>query len=100
MWTRALLLCSDVRFEIGDTMTLVGVFAERIIVEPGQGPLVIARLAIYCVVAGLRDINEVIWRYSLGEPGGAGGPIAEGRERHSADSDEHRLVHIMSPLAL
>lgn len=43
MWLRALVLCDDVRFEIGGTMTLVGVFADQIIVAPGDGALVMPR---------------------------------------------------------
>jgi hypothetical protein len=101
MWLRALLLCSDVRFEVGGTMTLVGVFTERIIVEPGDGPLVIPRLAVYSAIAGLSGITELAWRTTLSElDRPAERPLIEGREPHDVGADEHRLVNILSPLAL
>ena len=101
MWLRALLLCNDVRFEVGGTMTLVGVFTDRIVVEPGDGPLVIPRLAIYSVIAGLTGITEIAWRQTLSEVGHVpGGPLVEGSEHHDREADEHRLVNILSPLAL
>ena len=101
MWFRALLLCDDIRFEVGGTMTLVGVFADRILVEPGEGPLVLPRLAVYSVIAGLSGVVEISWRQTLFAMGSASDqPLAHGRERHDAASDEHRLVNIMSPLVL
>lgn len=101
MWLRAILLCNDVRFEVGGTMTLVGVFTDRIIVEPGDGPLVIPRLAVYSVLAGLSGITELAWRTTLSElDRPADRPLVEGREEHDAGTDEHRLVNILSPLAL
>jgi hypothetical protein len=101
VWIRALLLCEDVRFELGDTMTLVGVFADRIVVEPGAGELVLPRFAIYGVVAGLTGVTELSWRQTLtldGEPSGS--PLGQGRERHDAACDEHRIVNLVSPLVL
>lgn len=103
MRLRALLLCDDVRFEVGGTMTLVGVYADRIVVGPG-GPdevIQLPRLAIYSVIAGLAESNELAWRQTLIVEGeGTGAPIAEGREPHDPASDEHRLVNILSPLTL
>jgi hypothetical protein len=103
MRLRALLLCDDVRFEIGGTMTLVGVYADRIVVGPGGPDEVIhlPRLAIYSVIAGLTDASELAWRQTLIVEGEApGAPVAEGREPHDPTSDEHRLVNILSPLTL
>lgn len=101
MWLRAFLLCDDVRFEIGGTMTLVGVFADRLVVPPGDGELVMPRLAIYSVIAGLSGVTELTWRQTLVAAGGAAAaPLAEGSERHDHEADEHRLVNIVSPLVL
>jgi hypothetical protein len=101
VWIRALLLCEDVRFEVGGTMTLIGVFADRIVVEPGSGELVLPRLAIYGVVAGLGGVTELSWRQTLTEDGKQPGPpLAQGRERHDSDSDEHRIVSLVSQLVL
>jgi hypothetical protein len=103
MRLRALLLCDDVRFEVGGTMTLVGVYADRIIVGPG-GPteaIQLPRLAIYSVISGLAEATELAWRQTLlVEGSGPGAPVAEGREPHDPASDEHRLVNILSPLTL
>lgn len=101
MWVRALVLCDDVRFELGGTMTLVGVLADRVAVPPHDGTIVLPRLAIYTHVAGLSGATELAWRMSLTAGGGpAGEPIAAGQEVHDGTADEHRLVHIASPLAL
>jgi hypothetical protein len=107
MRLRALLLCDDVRFELGGTMTLVGVYADRIVVGSGVGPggsselIHLPRLAIYSVVAGLTEANELTWRQTLVVEGeGPGAPVAEGREPHDPTSDEHRLVNILSPFTL
>lgn len=101
VWIRALLLCEDIRLEVGGTMTLVGVFADRIVVEPGAGELVLPRLAIYGVVAGLTGVTELSWRQTLTEADrDPGPPLAQGREPHDAESDEHRIVSIVTPLVL
>lgn len=101
VWVRALILCDDVRLELGGTMTLVGVYADRVVVTPSDGALVIPRLAIYGVVAGLAGATELAWRHTLSEAGREPGQvIAHGRERHDPDADEHRVIHIVSPLVL
>jgi hypothetical protein len=101
MWLRAFILCDDVRFEVGGTMTLVGVFADQLIVPPGDGDLVIPRLAIYSVIAGLTGATELSWRQTLSEVGSPPGePLVRGSEPHASDADEHRLVNIVSPLML
>ena len=100
-WVRALILCDDVRFEVGGTMTLVGVFADRIVVPAGDGELVVPRLAIYSVVAGLTGTTVLGWQHHLIEENrDPGHPIAAGSELHDDDADEHRLVNIVSPLVL
>jgi hypothetical protein len=101
VWVRALVLCEDVRLEVGGTMTLVGVYADRIVVAPGAGELVLSRLAIYSVVAGLTGASDVAWRLTLGHADRElGDVIAHGNERHDSDADEHRIVNIVSPLWL
>lgn len=59
------------------------------------------RLAIYSVVAGLTGVSELSWRLTLSEAGkDPGPPLAQGKERHDTESDEHRIVNIVSPLVL
>src|SRR5262245_52030376 len=92
VWVRALLLCDDVRFEVGGTMTLVGVFGDRIVVPPGEGELVVPRLSIYSVVAGLTGTTVLGWQHHLIEENqDLGPPIAAGSELHDGDAGEHRL---------
>jgi hypothetical protein len=101
IWVRALILCQDVRFEIGGTMTLVGVYADRIVVAPTDGELVIPRLAIYSVVAGLTGATKIAWCQTLSQQGREFGEvIAHGNEPHDGTVDEHRFVNIVSPLWL
>lgn len=96
---RALVVCDDVRLELGGTVSLIGVYADRIAVAPGDGDIVLGRLAIYTIVAGLTDVHELAWRTSL-IPDGAdpGAPLAEAREVHDASYDEHRIVSMLSPI--
>ena len=100
-WLRALVLCDDVRFELGGTVTLVGVYADRIVVAPTEGQLVLPRLAIYSVIAGLTGATEIAWRHTLIEHGREPGEvIARGTEPHDGAADEHRFVNLLSPLWL
>lgn len=101
MWLRALIVCDDVRLEAGGTVSLIGVYADRIVLPPGDGEILLPRLAVYAVVAGLTEVPELSWRQWLSagdrEPGA---PVAEGRDPHDPRSDEHRIVNLMVPLAL
>jgi len=101
MWLRALIVCDDIRLEVGGTVSLIGVHAERLLVGPGEGEILLPRLAIYTVVAGLTDVGELAWRQWLSADGTEpGAPVAEGRDPHDPGSDEHRIVNLIAPLAL
>lgn len=101
MWLRALIVCDDIRLEVGGTVSLIGVYADRIVVPPGDGEILLPRLAIYIVVAGLADVSELSWRLWLAPDGAElGEPVAEGRDPHDPRADEHRIVNILAPLAL
>ena len=101
LWVRALVVCDDVRLELGGTVSLIGVYADRITVAPGDGDIVLGRLAIYTIVAGLTGVHELAWRTTL-IPDGAdpGAPLAEARDAHDATYDEHRIVSMLSPVTL
>ena len=101
LWVRALVVCDDVRLELGGTVSLIGVYADRITVAPGDGDIVLGRLAIYTIVAGLTGVHELAWRTTL-IPDGAdpGAPLAEARDTHDATYDEHRIVSMLSPVTL
>ena len=62
MKLKALLLCEDLRFEVGGTFTLVGVLGERILVSPGPDPIVMPKLAFVAVIGGLRGVDEIRFR--------------------------------------
>ncbi len=101
MWLRALIVCDDIRLEVGGTVSRIGVHADKLLVPPGDGEIVLPRLAIYTVVAGLADVAELAWRQWLLADGTAPEtPVAEGRDLHDPRSDEHRIVSLMAPLAL
>jgi len=100
MWLRALIVCDDIRLEAGGTVSLIGVYADKILVPPGDGEILVPRLAIYTIVAGLTDVSEISWQQWLtadrSEPGS---PVAAGRDPHDPGADEHRIVNLMTPLA-
>jgi hypothetical protein len=99
LWVRALVVCDDVRLELGGTVSLIGVYADRITVAPGDGDIVLGRLAIYTIVAGLTGARELAWRTSLILDGAdRGAPLTEAREVHDASHDEHRIVSMASPI--
>jgi len=98
---RALVVCDDIRLEVGGTMTLVGVLADRIVVGPTAeqiaeaSGIVLPRAAVYSVVAGLAGATELVWKLLLD-----GQPIAGGTEVHEPSFDEHRLISFVGPLRL
>jgi len=101
MWIRAFVMCDDVRLEVGGTMTLVGVFADRIVLGAASSELaadsdvVLPRVAIYSVVAGLTGADELVFRLTLD-----GEPLSTGTEAHDPGFDEHRLISFVGPIKL
>jgi hypothetical protein len=96
---KALLLCEDVRFEAAGTVTLVGVFNERIIVTAEAGPIVLPRLAFVAVVGGLKRVERIGFRqwirFEAEEPGDERPLIYE---PHDPEMDEHNFVLSQSPM--
>ena len=98
MWLRALLLCDDVRLEIGKTVTAVGIHSDHIYVNVAQGPITLPRLAVLAIVAGLRGLSQITWRQTLTTVGGdpsERGPMRV--ESHDPESDEHHIISLLSP---
>lgn len=95
---KALLLCEDVRFELAGTVTLVGVFNERVFAPPGEGPIQFARLAFVAVIGGLRGVEEISFRQwiRLAEDEGELPPMTI--QRHDPEADEHSFVFSQSPM--
>ncbi len=100
MRLRASLVCEDVRFEVGGKLTAVGIGA-RIEAEPGDGPLIVPRLAFLAVVGDLRGQGEVAYRHYV-VPAGAHDhePPPLSREAHDPAQDEHTFVLALAPLVL
>ena len=94
-----MLICDDVRVELGGTMTLVGVHSERLIVPPGDGPIRIPRLMIVAIVGGLEGADSVAFRQRLRELSvAARGAAAPQQEPHDPRADEHNFVFGDAPM--
>ncbi|MEO8701526.1 MAG: hypothetical protein ABI867_15875 [Kofleriaceae bacterium] len=98
MKLKALLICEDIRLEVGGTVTLVGVFNERLIAPPGEGALQIPKLAFLAVVGGLRGVERLGFRQwiRLEEDVPEDRPLAY--EGHDPVNDEHNFVFVQSPM--
>lgn len=96
MWVRALLLCDDVRLEMGKTFTAVGIHSEQIYVDATDGPITLPRLVVLAIVAGLSGQDRLLWRQTLTTVGGE--PAQRDRMRsepHDPASDEHHLISVL-----
>ena len=97
MKLKAILICEDVRFEVGGTVSLVGVLNERLVVEPGYGPVVLPRLAFFAVIGGLRGVDQIAFRQWIQiEDDDPQRPLMV--EPHDAALDEHNFVFTQSPM--
>ncbi len=97
MKLKALLLCEDLRFEVGGTFTLVGVLGERIVVSAGPDPIVMPKLAFVAVLGGLRGVDAIQFRQWI-RTNGEDVPAEElTREPHDPQTDEHNFVYTLSP---
>ena len=56
---RALLVCEDIRVEVDGTLTLIGVYSDRIHVRVEPGPIVLEHMAFLLVVGGLHGVERV-----------------------------------------
>lgn len=94
-----MLVCDDVRVELGGTITLVGVHNERLIVPVGDGPIRVAKLMFVAIVGGLEGIDSVGFRQrirELSEVGLGTGPLVI--EPHDPRADEHNFVFGDAPM--
>lgn len=93
MFSKAMLICEDVRLETNGTVTLVGVHSERLFAPAGKGPLKVPRLRFVTIVGGLRGAEALRYRHQLRA-------IAErerfdldwSTEKHDPASDEHNFI--------
>jgi len=95
---KAMLLCEDVRFELGGTVSLIGVFNERLIAPPGEGLIQIARVAFLAVIGGLRGVDQIAFRQWIRLGDDEPGDPQMTLEPHDTESDEHNFVFAQSPM--
>jgi len=97
---KAILVCDDIRIEAAGTLTIVGAFNERMIVEPGTGPIFVPRLSCLAVVAGLKGIHQIGYRQRIvaldGPPEEAVPPLEA--EPHDALANEHNFIFQQAPM--
>lgn len=102
MKIRALIICEDVRLEVGGTVSLIGVFNDRIIVDPGEereAPLQIPRLAFVGIVQDLRGMDRVRFRFRIRRDADPDPPgVAFAAEAHQPDANEHNYVVMNAPM--
>src|SRR5688572_7396356 len=94
-----MLVCDDVRLEIGGTMTLVGVHSERLIAEPGDGAINVPKLVFVVVVGGLQGTERIGYRQRIREMSElalGGGDMQY--EPHDPRADEHNFIFGDAPM--
>jgi hypothetical protein len=103
MFLKAMLVCDDVRVELGGTLTLVGVHNERLIATAGggdDGPIRVAKLMFVVIVGGLSGMERVGFRQRMREVNELElGPGPMAYERHDPRADEHNFVFGDAPMA-
>jgi hypothetical protein len=100
VYLKAMLVCDDVRIELGGTMTLVGVHNDRLIAPPGDGPIRLARLMFVAIVGGLSGVESVGFRQRIRETSELVLPTGQPMtyEAHDAKADEHNFVFGDEPM--
>ena len=94
-----MLVCDDVRLEVGGTMTLVGVHSERLVAAPGDGTITVAKLMFVAIVGGLGGTERVGYRQRIREMSElslGGGDIQY--EPHDPRADEHTFIFGDAPM--
>src|SRR4051812_35061983 len=92
---KAFHVCEDVRVEATGQLTAIGLMHERLILPPGDAPIVLPPLAFLVVVAGLAGQERVRCRHTVSRVGDPYEPPPPPRESHDhlADADEHSFIY-------
>jgi hypothetical protein len=99
VYLKAMLVCDDVRVELGGTITLVGVHNERLIAPPGDGPIRVPKLMFIAIVGGLEGVETVTFRQRIRELSELDlGPGPAQQEPHDPRADEHNFVFGDAPM--
>jgi hypothetical protein len=95
---RAIIICDDIRYEVGNKLTLVGVYNETIGFPPGEGAFGIPKLAALFMMTGLRGQHEVKYRsYFKGTSLSTPVPPMRAMPRPQPDLDEHNFILQLVP---
>ena len=99
MELKAVLVCDDLRREVGNKLSAIGLYNESIVFPPG-GPsaLALPRLAVLFVVRGMLGVASYRYRHFLHyEPAGPlpDPPMQDGQR--GPDNDEHNFVLQITP---
>ena len=94
-----MLVCDDVRVEVGGTLTLVGVHNDRLLATPGEGPIRLTKLMFVAIVGGLEGISQVGFRQRIRETSEVDlGAAAMVQEPHNPQTDEHNFIFGDAPM--
>ncbi len=98
MQARAVFFCDDVRSEHGNKLSAMGIYNERIVFAPGEGVMILPKLAVVFVISGMRGRDEVRFRQRLAfdnAPSTADPPVQ--MIRRDAANDEQTFVMQITP---
>lgn len=97
MRLKAVFVCDDVRQELGNKLTIVGMYNDVIMVGGGEGGIGLPKLAAVFVLGGLRGVSELAYRsYFVLEGAPVPDPPLQTIQRN-ADTDEHNFLFAMIP---
>jgi hypothetical protein len=99
---RAILVCDDLRQEVGNKWSAVGMYNDMIGFPAGQGPVGLPKLAVMFVVAGLAGTDELRFRYTMSFTPSAAPmmpaiPPLQVVRRPQPEIDEHNFMFQMMP---
>ncbi len=99
---RALILCEAVRVETDGTLTIIGMYNERLVAPPGEGPLEIPGLTVLAVLTGLTGATSIEVRHRIRHVEDRSPIVAIPflREAHDPHHDEHNMVFAHGPMVV
>lgn len=98
MELKAKLFCDDVRREIGNKLTVVGVYNDAIVFPGGTGKKVaLPKLAAVFIITGLEGLSDFEYRhwFKFGDVPDPEVPWA--RENHNPQTSDHNFINQISP---
>ena len=92
-----MFFCDDVRHELGNKITAIGLYGEFIGFPPGNGNVVLPKLAAVFILKGLRNVRQISIRQAISiAPATAAVPNLTGpaqeMQRDLPALDEHNII--------